>query len=58
MQGSDSHSVPLLFHKIHFSLSRRVRFGQGVFVCGNTAELGKWDPSKAHRLKWTEVLQC
>ena len=56
MQGSDSHPLPLLFHKIHFLLSRRVKFGQGVFVCGNTAELGLWDPSKAYRLKWTEVL--
>jgi hypothetical protein len=56
MLKSDCPPAPLSFHKIYFSLSRRVRFGQGVFVCGSTGELGLWDPSRAYRLKWTEVL--
>lgn len=56
MLASHCPPSPLSFHKIHFSLSRRVRFGQGVFVCGSTVELGLWDPSRAYRLKWTEVL--
>jgi hypothetical protein len=53
-----NHFTPsnsLIFHKIHFSMRKRVRFGQGLFVCGNIPELGLWEPSKAYRLKWNEV---
>lgn len=55
MNSSISASNSLLFHKIHFSLSKRVRFGQAIYVSGNIQELGLWEPSKAYRLKWNEV---
>jgi hypothetical protein len=49
-------SEKLIFHKIHFTVRRRVKFGEAVYVCGSTPELGLWNPEKAFRLKWNEVL--
>ena len=40
---------------IHFIIKKRVKYGQSVFVCGDIAELGGWNPEKAFRLKWNEV---
>lgn len=48
---------PLFLHKMHFSLLKRVKYGQAVYVCGDIPELGCWLPDKAFRLKWTEVTQ-
>lgn len=55
MMLNNPESSALIFHKIRFSLRKRVNFGQAVYVCGNILELGHWDPSKAYRLKWNEV---
>lgn len=57
MSSSKNGFSSLIFRKIHFSVGKKVRYGQGVFVCGNVPELGNWDPSKAYRLKWREVLK-
>jgi hypothetical protein len=56
MMLNNPESSSLVFHKILFSLKKRVNFGQGIYVCGNISELGLWEPSRAYRLKWNEVL--
>ena len=45
----------LICHKIHFSIRKKITFGQAIYVCGNTPALGMWDPKNAFRLKWNEV---
>lgn len=42
----------LVFQKIHFTVRKRVRFGQALFVCGSEPEIGFWRPEKALKLKW------
>jgi hypothetical protein len=46
---------PLFQHKIHFSMRKRVKYGQAIFVSGDLRPLGCWQPERAFRLKWTEV---
>jgi hypothetical protein len=36
--------APLFLHKIHFSIKKRVKYGQAVFVSGHIPSLGSWQP--------------
>jgi hypothetical protein len=39
---------------VNFIVNRPVKFGKGIFISGNSPELGNWDPSKAVKLFWSE----
>jgi hypothetical protein len=39
-------------HRLFFSIKKKVRFGQAVYVCGSTPELGLWNPQYSLRLVW------
>ena len=43
-------------YHIQFSISKKVKYGQGLFVCGSAKEMGEWNPENALKLKWTEVI--
>ena len=36
-----------------FSLTNDVGFGNSVFVAGNHADVGNWNPTNAVKLRWT-----
>jgi len=36
-----------------FSITWDVGFGSNVYVVGNHPDLGEWDPTLAHKLRWT-----
>ncbi|CAD8126738.1 unnamed protein product [Paramecium sonneborni] len=42
--------IPMLTFQIQFPLS----FGEAVYVCGNSKELGHWNPMQAKRMQWSE----
>lgn len=48
-----SYSTQLNFRKIHFTIQKRVKFGQALYISGNSLELGSWQPEKAYRLRWS-----
>lgn len=58
MSSSNTFNPQLRFYKIHFTLKKRIRYGQAIFVSGNIPELGNWAPSRAFRLSWNYVLFC
>lgn len=50
------NQIPLYYHKIHFTIKKKVKFGEAIYVCGNINQLGKWDPSKSYKLQWNNVI--
>ena len=37
---------------ITFAVTKKIKFGQAVYVCGSTLELGLWKIEEAFRLNW------
>lgn len=48
-------TFPIKTYQISFSIAKKVKYGQAIYVCGNIKELGMWNPEKSLRLRWTEV---
>ena len=42
-------------YQIQFSVSKKVKYGQGLFVCGSAKEIGEWNPENSLKLRWTDV---
>ena len=40
---------------VHLNISLHLKYGDALYLIGNTSDMGSWNPQKAIRMNWTDV---